>query len=227
MEDHNNVDDKIQSQNLKRPAVLVIDMLNDFVKGKLKCDRATRIIPNVKQLLENARERQIPIFYCNDEHLPIDTYEMKLWGPHAMKGTEGAKMIDDLKPSDGNKMEDMTKTKTKTKTTEEYVIPKRTYSAFDGTGLDKALRGIYDGKGADTLIITGLHTNICDRHTCYDAFVRGFNIIVPEDGVEAFTEEEHKSGLEYMKRVYGAKIKKVGDIINSFSSFCLSSSPSS
>ena len=227
MEDHNNVDDKIQSQNLKRPAVLVIDMLNDFVKGKLKCDRATRIIPNVKQLLENARERQIPIFYCNDEHLPIDTYEMKLWGPHAMKGTEGAKMIDDLKPSDGNKMEDMTKTKTKTKTTEEYVIPKRTYSAFDGTGLDKALRGIYDGKGADTLIITGLHTNICDRHTCYDAFVRGFNIIVPEDGVDAFTEEEHKSGLEYMKRVYGAKIKKVGDIINSFSSFCLSSSPSS
>lgn len=225
MEDHNNVDDKIQSQNLKRPAVLVIDMLNDFVKGKLKCDRATRIIPNVKQLLENARERQIPIFYCNDEHLPIDTYEMKLWGPHAMKGTEGAKMIDELKPSDGNKTEDMTKKKIKT--TEEYVIPKRTYSAFDGTGLDKALRGIYDGKGADTLIITGLHTNICDRHTCYDAFVRGFNIIVPEDGVEAFTEEEHKSGLEYMKRVYGAKIKKVGDIINSFSSFCLSSSPSS
>ena len=222
MEDNNNVDDNVQSQNLKRPAVLVIDMLNDFVKGKLKCDRATRIIPNVKQLLENARERQIPVFYCNDEHLPIDTYEMKLWGPHAMKGTEGAKMIDELKPSDGNKTEDMTKTKT----TEEYVIPKRTYSAFDGTGLDKALRGIYDGKGADTLIITGLHTNICDRHTCYDAFVRGFNIIVPEDGVEAFTEEEHKSGLEYMKRVYGAKIKKVGDIINSFSSFGSSSSSS-
>lgn len=222
MEDHNNIDDKVQSQNLQRPAVLVIDMLNDFVKGKLKCDRATRIIPNVKQLLENARERQIPIFYCNDEHLPIDTYEMKLWGPHAMKGTEGAKMIDELQLSDGKKTEDMTKTKT----TEEYVIPKRTYSAFDGTGLDKALRGIYDGRGADTLIITGLHTNICDRHTCYDAFVRGFNIIVPEDGVEAFTEEEHKSGLEYMKRMYGAKIKKVGDIINSFSSFCSSSSSS-
>jgi nicotinamidase-related amidase len=213
MEDHNNVDDKIQSRNLKRPAVLVIDMLNDFVKGKLKCDRATRIIPNVKQLLENARKRQIPIFYCNDEHLPIDTYEMNLWGPHAMKGTEGAKIIDELKPYDEKKTEDTTKTTT---VAEEYIIPKRTYSAFDGTGLDKALRGIYDGNGADTLIITGLHTNICDRHTCYDAFVRGFNIIVPEDGVEAFTEEEHKSGLEYMKRMYGAKIKKVGDIIHSF-----------
>jgi nicotinamidase-related amidase len=73
--------------------------------------------------------------------------------------------------------------------------------------------------GADTLIITGLHTNICDRHTCYDAFVRGFDIIVPEDGVEAFTEEEHKSGLDYMKRIYGARIQKITDIIHSLSSF--------
>jgi nicotinamidase-related amidase len=213
MEDHGSIDSEIQSQNQKRPAILVIDMQNDFVKGKLKCDRVTRIIPNVKQLLEKARERHIPIFYCIDEHLPIDTYEMNLWGPHAMKGTEGAKIIDELRPSDEKNATTTIMTKT-----EEYVIPKRTYSAFDGTGLDKALRGIYDGKGADTLIITGLHTNICDRHTCYDAFVRGFNIIVPEDGVEAFTEEEHKSGLEYLNRIYGAKIKKVGDIIHSFSS---------
>lgn len=43
-------------------------------------------------------------------------------------------------------------------------------------------------------------------------------IIVPEDGVEAFTEEEHKAGLEYMKRIYGAKIKKVADVIHGFSS---------
>lgn len=227
MRDYDNADNEIQSQNQKRPAILVIDMLNDFVKGKLKCDRATRIIPNVKQLLENAREKQIPIFHCVDEHLSIDTYEMNLWGPHAMKGTEGAKIIDELKPYAEKETEDMTKTKIKTTTPEEYVIPKRTYSAFDGTGLDKALRGVYDGKGADTLIITGLHTNICDTHTCYDAFVRGFNIIVPEDGVDAFTEEEHKSGLEYMKRVYGAQIKKVGDIIRSFSSPSSSSSSSS
>lgn len=204
-----------RSQDETRPAILVIDMQNDFIKGKLKCDRVTRIIPNVKQLLENARKRHIPIFYCIDEHLPIDTYEMKLWGPHAMKGTEGAEIIDELKPVNEKK----TEAKAKAIPTPEYIIPKRTYSAFDGTGLDKALRGIYDGKGADTLIITGLHTNICDRHTCYDAFVRGFNIIVPEDGVEAFTEEEHKSGLEYIKRIYGAKINRVKDIVQNLPSF--------
>lgn len=180
----------------ERYAILVVDMLNDFVHGKLKCERAKRIIPNIRLLLDSARKNKIPIFFCNDEHLPIDTYEMKLWGPHAMKGTEGAKVIDELKPRKS-----------------DYVIPKRTYSAFDGTGLDKALKGVYNGKGANTVIITGLHTNICDRHTAYDAFVRDLDIIVPEDGVDAFTEEDHVSGLDYMKRVYGAKIKKVSDII--------------
>jgi nicotinamidase-related amidase len=216
--ENNKKDNKIQIKNHKRPAILVIDMQNDFVKGKLKCDRADKIVLKIKHLLDNARARQIPIFFCIDEHLPTDTYEMNLWGPHAMKGTEGAKIIDEFEAHNGKKIDNIEKTTLMT-TTYEYVIPKRTYSAFDGTGLEGALRGIYDGKGANTLIITGLHTNICDRHTCYDAFVRGFDIIVPEDGVEAFTEEEHKSGLEYMKRIYGAKIQKMAEIIHSLSSF--------
>jgi nicotinamidase-related amidase len=182
-----------------RYAILVVDMLNDFVHGKLKCERANRIIPNIKLLLDSARKKDIPIFYCSDEHLMIDTYEMKLWGPHAMKGTEGAKVIEELKPHES-----------------DYIIPKRTYSAFDGTGLDKALKGVYNGNGANTVIIAGMHTHICDRHTAYDAFVRDLDIIVPEDGVEAFTENDHISGLDYLKKVYGAKIRKVSEIISSF-----------
>jgi hypothetical protein len=40
--------------------------------------------------------------------------------------------------------------------------------------------------------------------------------MIPEDGVEAFTEQEHLSGLEYMKRFYGADIMKVSEIVNLF-----------
>ena len=188
-----------EAEKKSRYAILVVDMLNDFVHGKLKCERAKRIIPNIKLLLDSARKKGIPVFYCSDEHLMIDTYEMKLCGPHAMKGTEGAQVIEELKPHES-----------------DYIIPKRKYSAFDGTGLDKALKGVYNGKGADTVIITGMHTHICDRHTAYDAFVRDLNIIIPEDGVDAFTEDDHVSGLGYMKKVYGAKIRKVSDIISSF-----------
>lgn len=99
---------------------------------------------------------------------------------------------------------------------EILLFQKRTYSAFDGTSLDRALNGLYGGKGVDKIIITGLHRNICDRHSSYDAFTRGFKIIVAEDGVEAFTEEEHLSGLEYINRMYGADIKKIKDIIELF-----------
>jgi nicotinamidase-related amidase len=68
-----------QKDSDRRYGILVVDMLNDFVHGKLKCKRAKRIIPKIKLLLDSARKNKIPIFFCNDEHLSIDTYEMKLW----------------------------------------------------------------------------------------------------------------------------------------------------
>ena len=37
-------------------SVIIIDMLNDFVTGELKTDRAQRIIPNLKRLVEAARK---------------------------------------------------------------------------------------------------------------------------------------------------------------------------
>ena len=183
-----------------RYAILVNDMLNDFIHGKLKCDRAAQIIPKIKLLLEKARQKDIPIFYCNDEHLPIDTYELKLWGPHAMKDSDGAKVIDELRPS-----------------ANDYIVPKRRYSSFDGTSLDNSRGETYNGKGADTIIMTGVHTHICVKHTVYDAFVRGYDLIVAEDGVEAFTGDDHVAGLKYMKQNYGAKIEKVSDILERIS----------
>ena len=182
---------------MARYAILVLDMLNDFIKGSLRCERALRIIPNIRTLLDVARNNQIPIFYCVDEHLPTDSYELDLWGPHAMKGTVGQQIIEELKPFK-----------------DDIVITKRTYSAFDRTELDRALAKVYDGKGVDTIIITGVHTHICGKHTSYDAFTRGLKIIIAEDGVEAFSEEDHLSGLGYIKKVYGADIKKIDKIID-------------
>ena len=45
-----------------RYAILVNDMLNDFIHGKLKCDRTAQIIPKIKLLLEKARQKDIQIF---------------------------------------------------------------------------------------------------------------------------------------------------------------------
>lgn len=143
-----------------------------------------------------ARNNQIPIFYCVDEHLPTDSYELELWGPHAMKGTVGQQIIDELKPQKY-----------------DTVITKRTYSAFDRTNLDRSLARVYDGKGVDTIIITWVHTHICGKHTSYDAFTRELKIIIAEDGTQAFSAEDHISGLEYIRKIYGADIKTIDRII--------------
>ena len=178
-------------------AILVVDMLNDFVYGKLKCTRAKKIIPKIKSLLDVSREKGVPVFYCNDAHLKSDSYEFKLWGPHALKNTSGARIIKDLSPSNG-----------------DTVVTKRTYSAFYNTKLDNLLKKKLGDKGPDILIITGIHTNICVRHTAFDAFVRGFDIIIPEDGITSFQEQDHIASLNYMKTNYGAKIIKTSQLIN-------------
>jgi nicotinamidase-related amidase len=173
-----------------KEAVLVVDMVNDFVYGKLKTDRAQWIIPNIQRLAAEARRSGRPVIYVNDAHLPTDP-EMDVWGEHSMRGTEAAQTIPELAPQP-----------------EDQVLEKRTYSAFYETGLDTVLRRL----GVDTVVIAGMHTNICDRHTSADAFHRGYKVVIPTDCVQALTDEEHESGLDYLKRIYGARMTTSGEL---------------
>jgi nicotinamidase-related amidase len=184
---------------LDNKAVIIIDMLNDFVTGDLKCERAGRIIPNLKKLVEATRKRNIPVIYSNDAHFPEDAEVVQKWGKHAIKGTKGAEVIPELKPA-----------------AKDYIVEKRTYSSFYETGLDPLLRSLYNSEGVKTVILGGLHTNICVRHTAADAFFRGYKIIIAKDGVEAFTQEDHEQGLKYLEYVYNAKLMTVDEIVKGF-----------
>lgn len=177
-------------------AVIIIDMLNDFVTGDLKCERAQHIVPNLKRLVEAARKNGIPVIYVNDAHYPHDFEVVHRWGVHAVRGTKGAEVVPELKPTE-----------------KDFVVEKRTYSGFYETGLDSLLRSLYNGEGVKTVVLGGLHTHICVRHTAADAFFRGYKIIVVKDGVEAFTEEDHEQGLRYLEHVYNAKLMSVDEII--------------
>ena len=59
----------------KKYAVLVVDMLNDFVTGALKCDRGLAIVPKTKQLLAGCREKGVPVIFCNDAELFHFSYQ--------------------------------------------------------------------------------------------------------------------------------------------------------
>jgi len=168
----------------RRYAVLVVDMLYDFVYGKIKTDRALPIIPKSGELADAARTADIPVFYPNDSHTRRD-FEIQRWGDHAMRGTKGAKVISALRPRK-----------------KDVEIPKTTYSSFHDTKLEKDLKRAYDGKGANTLILAGLHADCCVRHTCADAFFKGYETIVAEDAVNSFTELQYRTGLQYVKFWY-------------------------
>jgi nicotinamidase-related amidase len=130
-------------------------------------------------------------------HYPQDVEITRKWGNHAIKGTEGAKVIPELEPDE----------------TKDYIVEKRTYSGFYETGLDSLLRGLYKGDGAKTVVLSGLHTHTCVRHTAADAFFRGYHIVIAKDGVEAFTQEDQEKDLKYLEYVYNAKIMLVNDVI--------------
>lgn len=178
---------------MKKIAILVVDMLNDFVTGALKCDRGLAIVPPLTNLLDKARKNNIPVIFCNDCHEEND-HELKLWGPHAMKGSQGADIIPELKYD----------------ATIDTIVPKHVYSGFFKTNLDEILKA----KGVDTVVITGLHTHMCCRHTSADAYQNGYDVVVATDCTNSFTQADYESGLKYLKDVYGATLLTSQELID-------------
>ncbi len=176
-------------------AVVVIDMLNDFIAGSLKCERARAIIPNIKALIEAARKAGAHVVYSTDAHSPDDHEIRVAWHAHAMAGTDGAQVIDELAPQPG-----------------DHVSPKTSYSAFYQTNLDEFL----GQKGIKTLILTGVLTNCCIQYIAGEAFVRGYRVIVPKNCVEALTEKEHTHALEYIKFWFKAEMPDSAELVRGF-----------
>lgn len=170
-------------KKLNKPAILVVDMLNDFVTGALACDRGKAIVPAMAQLLDAAREKGVPVIFCNDAHIAGVDRELALWGDHALAGTKGAEVIPELNVSP-----------------KDFIVPKRRYSGFFQTDLDILLREL----GVQSVVMTGLHTHMCVRHTSADAYCLGYEVAVAKEATDAFTEEDYTSGLAYLNTCYGA-----------------------
>ena len=172
-----------------RSAVVVIDLANDFVyAGGVIADaggpeyqtRAQAVIPDLARLLSAARAAGVKVVYATDAHTPEDT-ELDKWPPHSMKGTPEAEIVPDLAPQPG-----------------DLFIEKQTYSPFVSTDIDEQMKAL----GIERLYITGLHTDCCARHTSGDAFQRGYDLVWVTDTMQAFTQEAHEEGLEYLKAWY-------------------------
>ncbi len=167
-----------------KKAIIVVDMINDFVTGKLGSERAVKIVPNIAALLKKARKQGIPVIYLRDAHTATDK-EMSIWGEHAMKGTEGSEIVPQLTPEK-----------------KDIVIEKKWYSGFVDTDLQGQLKKL----GVDTLIIVGVSTDICVQNNVGHAYFSGYRTIVPEDCTASIDGASQERAIRYMKTIYGAEI---------------------
>jgi ureidoacrylate peracid hydrolase len=81
----------------------------------------------------------------------------------------------------------------------EVVIPKYRHSAFVSTYFDQFLRI----RQIQTLILTGLATNVCVESTARDGFARDYHIVIPEDLTEGTSPEAKKWSLNNINSFFG------------------------
>ncbi|HAR45992.1 MAG: nicotinamidase [Nitrospirae bacterium GWC2_57_13] len=174
---------------MKKEALLVIDMLNDFVLpgAPLEVPDTRKVIPVIREEIDEAHAKGSPVMYVCDSHAPDDPEFSRFgWPPHAVHGTKGADVVDDLKPSKN-----------------DLVIRKTTYSGFYNTDLDKTLKQL----GVGSLRLTGDVTHICIMFTASDAVLRGYDVTVVENGVAGIAKEDHDAALRIMKSVMGVRVE--------------------
>ena len=56
------------------------------------------------------------------------------------------------------------------------------------------------------VVLTGLHTHMCVRHTAADAYQLGYDVVAIKDATNSFTAEDYEYGLSYLKGTYDAEI---------------------
>ena len=120
----------------------------------------------------------IPIIYACDSFLEND-FIFKGKQSFSLRGTEGAEVIDELKPKKP-----------------EEVLPKRRFSAFFKTDLDQTLRLL----GVDTVAIAGINTQVCVFATAMDSVCHDFNAIVLEDCSASRDRGVHQGCIDLLRQ---------------------------
>lgn len=152
-----------------KPALIVIDCQNDFIKGYspqfgYTCEMLDKkLIGKIKKLLDWTRKKRIPIIFTQHSINPDKSNEE--FGESkdvraCIIGEPGWEIIDDLEPKKG-----------------ELVIRKDKYDAFTNTNLDEILKKMK----IDTVILSGVLTNNCVRATAEGAHYRNYKIFVVSD----------------------------------------------
>ena len=167
-----------------KTGLLVIDMISDF-----RFEDAVELFPFALQAAEcirglkrEAKAAEVPVIYVNDNFGKWH-HDFKTITEFARETEKGRALADLIEPED-----------------DDYFVLKPMHSAFYSTALEVLLEHLEIKK----LILTGVTSDICVLFSANDAYMRGYELIIPEDCVAAVRKEQNEYALEYMERVLKA-----------------------
>jgi len=188
----------------RKSALVVIDMQQGFISpDSAQCIKgAAATVPACVKLINNCRERGIPVFFVVREYRAdgsdVEHTRYKSWlggGKALSPGCDES--IGAALPEEFGLCE------------KDYVIIKPRFSAFFQTELDIMLRRLR----IDTVLLAGTTTPNCIRSSCYDAISLEYNAVVFSDCTSSVTEEIQRANLLDMANV-GAQIIQSEDFIS-------------
>lgn len=172
----------MESQMIEKPALLIIDMVKDNFDDANRfpiTPFAREIVAPINKLISGFRSQAWPIIFSTDAYYEDDFIFKGRMKPHAIVGTPGAEIIDELD-----------------RQPEDLWLPKPRFSAFFGTDLDARLK-----KQEITLcVVVGLATNFCVLTTVMDALCYDFKAVFVEDCSATWSKEMHDQILFNYRR---------------------------
>jgi nicotinamidase-related amidase len=165
----------------ERTALVIVDLQNFTIAMNTVPIPATEVLANNVRLADACREAGILVVLIRVGH---DQNKMPHPAPRIDAGFSGFQMdaaAKEIAPTLGPKPGDV-------------IVDKYNWGAFHGTNLDTQLRR----RGIDTLIMTGLVTNIGVDTTMREAQAHGYHQVMVSDAVAAMSMEEHAYTLKYV-----------------------------
>lgn len=177
-------------------ALLVVDVQNDFVSSKGSAAQrsedvsaAQASVPKLVRLIEQARRVGLTVVYIKTTHsewtdTPSWIYRKSQQGAlnTCREGAWGAEFYEGISPLP-----------------QERVVIKHRYSAFINTDLNTVLKA----KGIESVLVTGVATNVCVETTARDAYMYDYYVTMVEDCSAAYDPKLHEGTLENMRRHFG------------------------
>ena len=187
---------------MKNNALVVVDMLYDFIDGSLACQNAENAVAQTLKHIDKQTSGQggeeheildrFPILFIRDHH-PADHSSFKeyggIWPSHCVAGTRGGEIHADLVPYVN---EELTFDKGCDKTLEQY-------SGFDGVNnAGQTLGEVLDLLDTTDVYVCGIATEYCVRNTCEDLMKAGFKVHLLKDCIAYVDHDGHVKALEEM-----------------------------